>query len=41
MKINSFDAGDMTKMAAMPIYVINTLQSSFYETVGQFRRNLV
>ena len=40
MKIYKYDAGHMTKMAAMPIYG-KTLQKSSPEPAGQFRRNLI
>ena len=36
MKIHQYNAGHMTKMAAMPIYGKNTLKSSFQEPLGRF-----
>ena len=42
MKIYWHDAGHMTKMAAMPIYMVKTLQkSSSLEPVDRFPQNLV
>ena len=42
MKIYWHDGGDITKMAAMPIYIVKTFQkSSSPEPVDWFPRNLV
>ena len=40
MKIHQYNAGHMTKMAAMPIYGKNTLKIFFPGTTGPTLKNL-